>query len=44
MCVESFTYLFDLRHPDVLPEIAENEINTMSNTSIFINMEAIMTI
>jgi len=29
--------LFDLRHPVVLPEIAENEINSMSNTSTFIN-------
>jgi len=27
----------ELRHPDVLPETAENEINTTVNTSIFIN-------
>ena len=29
--------LFDLRHPDLLPEIAENEINSTSSTSLFIN-------
>ena len=30
--------IFDLRHSDVLPVMAENEINSKSNTStIFIN-------
>jgi len=29
---------FDLRHPNVLPVIAENEINSTSNTStVFVN-------
>ena len=31
------TYEFDLTHPDVLPVIAENKINSTLNTSIFIN-------
>jgi len=29
--------VFGLRHPDVLPVTAENEIKSTSNTSIFIN-------
>jgi len=31
------SYEIDLRHSDALPETAENEINSTSNTSIFIN-------
>ena len=31
----------DLRHSDVLPVIAENKINSMPDTSIFINMSGL---
>ena len=37
LLVECTFFLFDLRHPDLLPEIAENEVNSTSSTSICIN-------
>jgi hypothetical protein len=35
--MEILMALLDLRHPDVLPVIAENKTNGTSNTSIFIS-------